>query len=280
MDEHSLFDSSLYIEYSDNHIWKYPFAYNHFHHVYELYYLISNETSFFIGNSTHHIYPGTAIIVPPYILHINNPLNDKKRKRFVLYIPDNLVRDFLKDEPDLLKRIESKPISIPPEKQAGITELMFKLLNEYNKKKNSVVLQKSLLGELLINLWRISTEVVNNKSSKSLKKGVQHIQNIANYVTEHYYENITLESLAKQYFFNPSYISRAFKQQLNISFTDFIKNVRVREAALLLQNSDLSVIEISQKTGFESSTSLCRAFKAIMGTSPLQYRKNYNKNNP
>ena len=106
-----------------------------------------------------------------------------------------------------------------------------------------------------------------------------HIQTIANYVTTHYSEDLSLNTLAEKYFFNPSYISRAFKQQLNISFTDFIKSVRVREATLLLQNSDFSVIQIAEKTGFDSSTSLCRTIKTIMGTTPLQYRKAYKSRN-
>ena len=135
MAEISLFNSSFYVEYSDNHIWKYPFAYNHFHHVYELYYLIENETSFFIDNVSHHIYPGAVMIVPPYKIHINKPLNNQIRKRFVAYIPENLIKDFLKDEPDLLKRIESKPIMIPLTKREGITGLMFKLRKLNNRSK-------------------------------------------------------------------------------------------------------------------------------------------------
>ena len=279
MNDYSLYDSSFYIEYSDNQVWKYPFAYNHFHHVYELYYLIENETSFFMDNTSYHIEPGTAIIVPPYKIHINKCLNDRMRKRFIIYIPESMIRDFLKDEPNLLKRIESKPIRIKLSKRESISQLMFKLLDEYRNKNGSVVLQKSLLGELLVNLWRISKETENNKSAKSIRKGVEHIQTVANYVAAHYNEDISLKTLSEQYFFNPSYISRAFKQQLNISFTDYIKSVRIREATLLLQNSDLSVIQIAEKTGFQSSTSLCRTFKSVMGTTPLKYRKAYNESN-
>lgn len=279
MEEYSLFNLSFYIEYSDNHVWKFPFAYNHFHHVYELYYLLENETSFFIDNVSYHIEPGTVIIVPPYKIHTNKPLNDRIRKRFVIYIPESMIKDFLNDEPNLLKRIESKPIKIKLPKRESVSELMFKLLNEYQKKNGSMVLKKSLLGELLVNLWRISTEKEKEVKAKGIGKSTARIQTIANYVSAHYNENISLKTLSEKYFFHSSYISRAFKQQLNISFTDFIKNVRIREAALLLQNSDFSVVQIAEKTGFESSTSLCRAFKSVMGTTPLQYRKAYKNSN-
>ena len=280
MEEYSFFNSKFYIEYSDNHIWKYPFTYNHFHNVYELYYLIENETSFFIDNVSYHIKPGTAIIVPPYKIHINKPLNDEIRKRFVLYMPESMIKDFLKDEPNLLKRIESKPIKIKLSKQESISRLMFKLLNEYQRKNSSMVLKKSLLGELLVDLWRISTEESKEKKTKNIGKGTEHIQTIANYVSAHYNEDISLKTLSEKYFFHSSYISRAFKQQFNISFTDFLKSIRIREAALLLRNSDLSVIQIAEKTGFESSTSLCRAFKSVMRTTPLKYRKACQNDNP
>ena len=278
MADNALWDFSFHVEYSENDIWKHPIAYTHFHKIYEIYYLIENEIVYFIDDKTYHIPEGTVVIVPPYKIHTTRGLNDRCRKRLLIYIPESFVECYLRDDPNLLKRLETAPFTIKQSKRKSIEDLMFKLLNEYQKNQGSIVLQKALLGELLVNLYRLSIESAKETGSRSIRKGTGQIQSITNYITSHYYSDISLESLSKKFFMHPSYISRAFKQQLNISFTDFLKSVRIREVTLLLQSSELSVMQIAEKTGFDSSTSLCRAFKSVMGTTPLQYRKSYKNN--
>ncbi|MBO4733790.1 MAG: AraC family ligand binding domain-containing protein, partial [Clostridia bacterium] len=110
MSANALWDFPFHVEYSDNDKWKHPIAYTHFHKIYEIYYLLENEIMYFIDDKTYHISEGTFVIVPPYRIHTTRCLNDRVRKRILVYVPEAFVADFLKDEPDLLKRIEGTPI--------------------------------------------------------------------------------------------------------------------------------------------------------------------------
>ena len=270
----ALWDFEFHVEYSENDIWKHPTANQHFHRVYEIYYLVKNEISYFIDNKAVTIKEGTVVIVPPHAIHSTRCLNNNIRKRFLIYIPETFISDFLNDEPELLKRLEVEPFIIKPSNRPQIEKLFFDLLSEFQSKNTSVVMQKALLGELLITLWRLFLEgktstVTTVDSSKRSKQ----ILTIANYISSNFNQNITLESLSKQFFLHPAYISRAFKKQLNINFTEYIKSVRIKEATILLKNSTLDVAKIAKMTGFESATTLTRAFKETLGITPLQYRK-------
>ena len=95
----------FHVEYSENDLWKHPTANEHFHRVYEIYYLVKNEVNYFIKNKFMHIKEGTVVIVPPNVIHSTRCINSHSRKRFLIYIPENFINEFLHDEPELLERL-------------------------------------------------------------------------------------------------------------------------------------------------------------------------------
>ncbi len=66
---------------------------------------------------------------------------------------------------------------------------------------------------------------------------------------------------------------RVFRRSMGCTPLAYLNDLRVRMAALLLRTSAKSVLEISLETGFESVSSLHRAFRARMGTSPRAWRR-------
>nr|HML48744.1 helix-turn-helix domain-containing protein [Clostridia bacterium] len=68
------------------------------------------------------------------------------------------------------------------------------------------------------------------------------------------------------------YISRIFKNEVQINVTDYIAYVRVQRIKELLA-SELPISRIAEMTGLVSRTSFIRTFKKIEGISPTEYRK-------
>ena len=158
------------------------------------------------------------------------------------------------DEPELLERLEVEPFIIKPSNRQYVEKLFFNLLNEFQNHNTSIVMQKSLLGELLITLWRLSVDgKTTTITSTDLDKNSKQLLAIANFINSNYNQNISLESLAQEFFLYPAYISHAFKKHLNINFTEYLKTVRIKEATLLLKNSELDIAKIAQRTGFDSA---------------------------
>lgn len=95
------------------------------------------------------------------------------------------------------------------------------------------------------------------------------------YIYEHYDQrDLDLTKVADAIGCNPSYLSRVMKQELGISFKDFLTMLRIGEAIHLMRNQDLSLNQIAEKVGYSNQHYFSAAFKNCQGVSPSEYRKN------
>lgn len=268
----TLWDFGFHTEFCENDLWKYPITRIHFHNVYEIYYLIENEVIYFIGEKVYLVKPGMVVVIPPNSKHATFPVNNGIRKRYLIYLPEYFVEEFLKDDPDLFNRISSKPFSVDNNEKM-IEQFFKKIIDEFKKPNGSIAIQKALIGELLATLnGYYGDEKKSEFSSETNDIASGTINLITKYINDHYSERITLETLSNKFFLNPSYISRIFKLKLNISFSALLRNIRINKVIDYLKDTDYTITEIAQKTGFDSPTSLCRVFKKNVGMSPLRYR--------
>jgi len=79
--------------------------------------------------------------------------------------------------------------------------------------------------------------------------------------------------LSQLFYLHPATISREFNKYFGKNLIKYINTVRVCEAANLLENTNESVTGISVACGYDSVNTFLRQFKAVMETTPLQYRR-------
>ncbi|SUN75860.1 Two-component response transcriptional regulator [Streptococcus massiliensis] len=84
---------------------------------------------------------------------------------------------------------------------------------------------------------------------------------------------LTLKSLAQELGFSPSYLSVLIKKDLGMPFQDYLIQIRMNEAKLLLLTTDLKIYEIAERVGFEDMNYFSQRFKQIVGLTPRQYKK-------
>lgn len=105
------------------------------------------------------------------------------------------------------------------------------------------------------------------------------IEEIKLYVNENYSDhNLSLTLLADIYDRSPVYLSRLFKQKTGIKFTDYVKQIRLREAENLLleKSNEYTVSMIADMVGYTDVNHFIKTFKAEFGKTPGQI-KNTNK---
>ena len=76
---------------------------------------------------------------------------------------------------------------------------------------------------------------------------------------------------------NRTYISRLINDEFQMNFNEFVNSYRIKEAKELLANEDnkaYTLDHIAEQSGFGSVASFLRVFKAIVGVTPGQYKKN------
>lgn len=120
-------------------------------------------------------------------------------------------------------------------------------------------------------LTPIKDETAIHKSSK-----YQTIYNIADYISDHYAESISLDGLAGIFYLSKFYLSRSFKEVTGYGVNEYVNILHTKRAKQLLEETTLSVSEIAGTVGYESITYFEKVFKTYMSISPLKYRKTLN----
>ncbi|WP_343084444.1 response regulator [Blautia producta] len=110
--------------------------------------------------------------------------------------------------------------------------------------------------------------------------GVEHaekrvMRTAKEYIAEHYAENISLETIAKEIFMNPVYFSVLFKKEEDINFSDYLTNYRIEKAKEFLKEEKYSVYEVGDLVGYKNPRYFSRVFQKIVGIKPSDFRKLY-----
>lgn len=126
---------------------------------------------------------------------------------------------------------------------------------------------ENLFTELLVdrmNPWKDEALVVHRKA----------IQEIQQYIREHYQEPLTVDEMAERSSMSKYYFMRIFKKIVGMSPYEYLKCCRINESKRLLKETDYPVSQIADMTGYGNVNIYIQNFKQCVGTTPLKYRKN------
>ena len=101
-----------------------------------------------------------------------------------------------------------------------------------------------------------------------LTKRLDPISKVINYIETNYHEDITLSQVAGLVSMNPSYFSTQFKKKTGATFSQYLQQIRIDKALILLQDPDLKIIEIANSVGFQDEKYFFKVFKKITGQTP------------
>jgi len=184
---------------------------------------------------------------------------------------------------DFLNFVSSKEsgafISLKVSQKNDIIVLLNRILKERDSNEiGSEFLSHLLVLELFVLISRaLKMEWENSIKSKSPKLK-ELIEISVNYIHNNFERNISLNDIAKFVFLSTSYFTRAFKEEMNISPISYLLKVRVERAMELLRETDQKVSDIALSVGFSNQQRFNEIFKKHTKMTPLQYRKQYNKN--
>jgi YesN/AraC family two-component response regulator len=128
-----------------------------------------------------------------------------------------------------------------------------------------------LLAEMLIFINRCIPESSSDEAYDTDPK-YKKVYDIIDYIKEHYMDDISLPALAKSFYISVSGLTKAFKQVTGFSFTEYLNNIRIKNAYKLLDESKYTISDIAHKVGYNSITHYGRVFKESTGYTPSQYR--------
>lgn len=86
---------------------------------------------------------------------------------------------------------------------------------------------------------------------------------------------LTLNSVATSLFYNPKYVSYAFKKEVGVGFNDYLKTIRVEHAITLFNSGIIGIKEVAFNCGFADAQYFSKAFKQKTGYSPSEYKREF-----
>lgn len=92
-------------------------------------------------------------------------------------------------------------------------------------------------------------------------------------IEERYDRELSLEACAEELNFHPVYLSRVFKKEAGVNFTEYLAEYRMEKAKTWLQTTNLKISEIAEKLNYTNPTAFIRTFRKITGTTPGKYRE-------
>ena len=107
-----------------------------------------------------------------------------------------------------------------------------------------------------------------------MREKTKAVQEMQDYILAHIKEEITLADLARAASFSPWYAHRLFRELTGVSPADYIRKLRLTEAAKRLKSERCRITELAFELGFESVDGFTRAFTREFGMTPSEYRLN------
>ncbi len=105
------------------------------------------------------------------------------------------------------------------------------------------------------------------------KAARRRVQQVVEYIDQHYAEPITLDALSQQLFVSKYYLSRIFTRTAGCTLLEYVQYRRVSNAQRYLVGTSRNILDICHDCGFNNLGHFYRTFSKFTGTSPQEYRR-------
>ena len=130
-------------------------------------------------------------------------------------------------------------------------------------------LSYALMAELMA---RFRADRTALRQEQALQQN-ERIARMADYIAEHYRENITLQQIAEREYLSVPYASRFFARMMGMGFSAYLNHVRLTQAVSDLLATDDTIDHIAENNGFANTQTFVQLFKKQYDMLPRQYRK-------
>jgi len=231
-----------------------------FHSHMEIIHVISGSIDMTISGKKHTLLPGGLSVAFPYAVHSYAP--SPEAEAVILMFDPAVVEPF---EKKLLSGWPRDPFL----EQTGEIPLMlqkilrYAALEEKEYREMAMIYLQVVVGEVLLSLDLVNTDGTD----------INTTQKILIYCSEHYTEDISIQSISQNIFVSPSTVTKTFSNKLDCSFRDYINRLRISKAKYELENTDRKITAVMNACGFQNQSSFNRLFLQICGMTPSKCRK-------
>lgn len=249
-----------------------PYAIDlHHHDFYEIYYFIGGEVEYRVEGKTYQLQPGDLLLINPWEFHQGVVTPGIPYERRVLWIDRTYLAQFNDGDTDLTAcfspAVENR---LRPAKaqRATIESLLEQLRIEQSSSDfGNQFYAQGIFLQLMVEINRMARHSVHQRDP--IKSGELTSQVIA-YISAHYQEPLTLQSLADTFFVSKYYLSHEFSRKAGTSVYRYVLLRRLLAAREMIA-AGYSPSEASAQCGFRDYANFYRMFKTEYGVTPREF---------
>lgn len=242
----------------------------HWHKEPEIIYVIEGTAECLKNGANIIVESGNFIIFNSEDVHLVRPTNGTNAKMLCLQLSFEYMRMFCKSIDSIVFDTSEKPQT---------TEKLIELLHEIAVIKSENEVYSTLLHISLINkIYYLLLKhcICFKKVSDALiipKRDFSYAKIAIAYINENFKREIPLEEISSVVNLSPSYFSKYFKNVTQISFSEYLANLRLENAIQDMINKNSTVSTAALENGFANVKSFITQCKKIYDCTPAQYKK-------
>lgn len=248
----------------------------HHHDFYEVYLFLSGQVEYRVEGRTYHLEPGDVLLISP--LEFHQPIVESSRnpyERIVLWINKGFLESFSDEHTTLTRCFDNaRPthtnlLRLTPAQRTEVTARMGELVREaYGVEYGGGLYARGLLLQLMVEINRVALQTVEDRSTR--EEPPELVAQLLAYIGEHFCEELSLTSLAEQFYISKYHLAHAFHEAVGISVYRYIILKRLLMAKQMLAGGIAPGI-VCHNCGFGDYANFFRAFKSEYGISPGTY---------
>jgi two-component system response regulator YesN len=204
----------------------------------------------------------------------------EEQTRFVQFLKQGDSKMFNLEIEKILKSIKDKNLSTGMVKAIlfGIVNCIINVVNDLNTDIFTEEIEELTTfcdpESLKSNLGNVAIKICNYIDMRK-KSGNEELKlAMLDYIHRNYTDNsLSLDMISSELNVTAKYLSRIFKETVGCRFGDYVRQLRIKRAKILLTDSDMSVSEIVNTIGYNDAANFIRTFRLLEGITPGNFRK-------
>lgn len=259
----------------------------HRHDYFQIYYITRGQLKHRIHDKEYEMIKGDLFVLPPYVPHSVENYDHVSCEVIELEFKPEFINqsfagdvdiqsfvDFMYIEPAMVQESKLRQrLSLAGKMEGDAESILNDILYEFNGKKPGFELMaKALMLKLLAMVGREAAPECH-RSDTLVDKHRESVLRVVKYLEEHYAEKIYLEDAVKVSLLSHTAFCNVFRNVTQKSFTRYLNELRVSKAKEYLKKTDIKMIDICSKTGFDNVTHFNRTFKQLTSMTPKAYKQ-------
>lgn len=290
--QHGTPDYPLALYHVDSQNMYLELVYWHWHVEFEFIVITAGTAQFLVADQVFILSAGDCLLINQNVIHRVKPYNNCDCVYYSVVFHPSLFMDTTNP---VIRSKYLDPISSNPnfkyylmKSKDQSAEPHIKLLQKILHVNEECsfgyeLMTRALLNSFWIDLLRLSlqhAETVLPSENSQMILDEDRVKKILTYIATHYMEQISLDDIASSVHISKSECCRCFKRRLQITPFEYLIKYRVYSAAITIVQASgrISISDIANKAGFNSSSYFNKMFRKYIGCTPTQFRKNVGGN--